>query len=708
MKIYLLGLAYTIVGMQALYAQNLADSLAFEAYLNEVVVEVKHASSSSMPLALPSQEVNGLWLQKYRAGSLMQSLESLAGVQAMPVGATLSKPMIRGLGFNRIAVVQNGIKHQGQQWGADHGLEINQYAPNLFYVHQGPMSLQIGSDAIGGVLEVESVRSKPKDGVNGDLYLYGGTNNGLLGSVISLDYQRNKNYWSLQMGYQTTTDYKVPTDEFNYLNGQYHLNKGILKNTASRELSVNTVWSKQGKRLNSRLLVSFINSKIGFFAGAHGIPSSIDLARPKSKRSIELPHQRVGHYKAIYNGDYTFNFKNQVFWDLGIQFNDRAEFAKPHSHDDAPLPTTNKELSLKLATTSLNGRWLYKLNRKNHISLGINSELQYNRIGGYSFLIPNYNQSAIGFYLADKYYFRDNLSMSLGVRYDLGYLNVSPYTDMSFDEQYQQRAIALDKVFHDYSFSWGVAWDINHSWSLKSNIGKSFRMPGVNELSVNGVHHGTFRHELGNPNLKPEKSYQWDLNIDYKQKEWLEVLTLNAFINYFPNYIYLNPSGNFSWLPDAGQYFEYAESRVFRWGLELMGTVNLTKTLVWHPQLAYVHAEDMKSKYPIPFTPPLDLSNELGFHKSEVLGLEDFYIGFTHQYKGAQNRVARNELKTQFASLFNLASRITLPLKSSFIKLNFQVQNLLNTTSYNHLSFYRYLNIPEMGRTFRLEFQYSF
>lgn len=50
-------------------------------------------------------------------GSLMQTLERLPGVKAMAVGSGASKPVIRGLGFNRVLVAENGIRHEGQQWG---------------------------------------------------------------------------------------------------------------------------------------------------------------------------------------------------------------------------------------------------------------------------------------------------------------------------------------------------------------------------------------------------------------------------------------------------------------------------------------------------------------------------------------------------------------------------------------------------------------
>jgi iron complex outermembrane receptor protein len=86
----------------------------------------------------------------------MSSLERLPGVSTMDIGSGQSKPVIRGLGFNRVVVVENNIKHEAQQWGADHGLEIDQYAVNNVEVIKGPASLIYGSDAMGGIIDMKN------------------------------------------------------------------------------------------------------------------------------------------------------------------------------------------------------------------------------------------------------------------------------------------------------------------------------------------------------------------------------------------------------------------------------------------------------------------------------------------------------------------------------------------------------------------------
>ena len=81
-----------------------------------------------MHLSLGSVEVGRNYIENNFSGTLAQSLSAIPGVQARAIGSGQSKPAIRGLGFNRIAVAVDGIKHEGQQWGDDHGLEIDQFA----------------------------------------------------------------------------------------------------------------------------------------------------------------------------------------------------------------------------------------------------------------------------------------------------------------------------------------------------------------------------------------------------------------------------------------------------------------------------------------------------------------------------------------------------------------------------------------------------
>ena len=115
-------------------------------------VTISARSAQAVGSSQNTVEVDAAYLEEHFAPTLAQSLEAIPGVKASSVGAGLSRPIIRGLGYNRMVVSEDGVKHEGQQWGDDHGLEVNQFALDKVEVIKGPATLLYGSDAIGGVL----------------------------------------------------------------------------------------------------------------------------------------------------------------------------------------------------------------------------------------------------------------------------------------------------------------------------------------------------------------------------------------------------------------------------------------------------------------------------------------------------------------------------------------------------------------------------
>ncbi|MBL7970386.1 MAG: TonB-dependent receptor plug domain-containing protein, partial [Prolixibacteraceae bacterium] len=113
--------------------------------------------------------VSSQFLRDNQMGSLMQTLSRMPGVSSIDIGSGQSKPVIRGLSFNRVAVAENGIKHEGQEWGADHGLEVDQYAVERIEVVKGPASLMYGSNAIGGVIDLKQLAVPEKHTSGGSL-----------------------------------------------------------------------------------------------------------------------------------------------------------------------------------------------------------------------------------------------------------------------------------------------------------------------------------------------------------------------------------------------------------------------------------------------------------------------------------------------------------------------------------------------------------
>lgn len=712
--VVILFISFFILSLNKISAQGFntekedSVSLPREVQLKEVTVQGNSISIKLRTQPLSTNTVNSDYLRINNHSSLMKSLEKLPGITAMEIGQGFSKPVIRGLAFNRVAVLENGIKQQGQQWGADHGLEIDQFNVENIEIVKGPSSLLYGSDAIGGVILIQPTLFQEKDGLTGTILLNGKSNNSLFGGSSSINYQKNKKFIRGRLSYQNYGDYHVPAESFNYLGWTFPLQNGNLKNTAGRETDIHLQAGLEVNKVTSSLSFSNVYAKNGFFAGAHGIPTQVSMNDDGNHRNIDMPYQKVNHMKVISNTQIKLDKRQKLSIDAGYQQNLRQEYSLPHTHGTGPKPEGNLELEFKLHTTTLNSTWEFRNSTKNTLYAGINTEFQHNKIGGYSFLLPAYEQFIPGIFISDRYRISDQLVLTSGLRYDYGYLHIHQYIDPTLPSKYSQLSPNLKKNMGDISLGAGIAYQVTSSTNLKLNIGKSFRMPTANELASNGVHHGSFRFEKGDSTLVPETSYQIDFGLDFLTEKTRLFdsfsFSINGFGSYFPNFIFLNPTGEYNELNDVGQIYQYIQDKALRFGGEAQLKMDFCPLLSWESSAEYVYAKDLDTDYPIPFTPPFSLINDLSFRLNKIGPVTNNSFTFTHRYYAAQNRVARNEETTPAAHVFDFSTAFHIPYnkKRQAIQLVFQIQNLLDKAYYNHISFYRHLDIPEIGRNFTL------
>jgi iron complex outermembrane receptor protein len=232
-------------------------------------------------------------------------------------------------------------------------------------------------------------------------------------------------------------------------------------------------------------------------------------------------------------------------------------------------------------------------------------------------------------------------------------------------------------------------------------------MPTAAELSMNGVHHGTFRHERGDPDLTSERGWQADLNISYHQQEFL--ISITPYFNFFQDYIYLRPTVEFSDLPGGGQIFEYTQHDAIYTGGELMVDYHFLKNVHMEINMEYVWNFNLETNLPLPFTPPFSTLAEIEYELPWIFGLlKKSYLQLGGRYTSAQRRVDRNENPTDSYFLMHLGAGTDIQLKKQKIKCVISVQNLLNTEYMNHLSRYRWLNLAEQGRNFNISLIFPF
>ena len=235
-------------------------------------------------------------------------------------------------------------------------------------------------------------------------------------------------------------------------------------------------------------------------------------------------------------------------------------------------------------------------------------------------------------------------------------------------------------------------------------------MPIAKELAANGINYHRFSYEVGNADLSPEISYQLDLGVEYSSKDF--AIGASPFINYFTNYLYLNPTAQFDRLYGFGnQVFEYTESEVLRLGGELHAHYEVTKFLQFGFIGEYVYAEQLsgeKQGFTLPFAPPASAIFNIKYQKTQIAFLSNAYVSLDYRLTAAQNNIVPPEVPTDGFQVFNLGLGGDILVNNQRIDVALQIQNLLNTRYFNHTSYYRLINVPEAGRNFILNISIPF
>lgn len=673
-----------------------------------------------------SEKVQQQELMRNYSGSLAKTLERVPGVNAMEIGAGASKPIIRGLGFNRVAVSENGVKQEGQQWGADHGLEIDALNTEEVEVIKGVGAIEYGSDAIGGVIRINNEKIPEIHSFSGTATAFGKSVNDAFGFAAAIKSRGDHFFYKLKASGQEYGDYRVPTDNIYYLNTNIPIVNQRMKNTAGKELDFYGQVGYVGRNIQQIFSVSSVYSKSGFFPGSHGIPSVASVQDDGDSRNIDLPNQSVHHYKVSSSTALDLSEGNLLKIGLAFQSNIRQESSFFHSHYgnlEAPEKNPNLELEFVLNTFDFSLKYEH-LSKNNHkTTLGFQQNFQNNTIGGYGFLLPKFNKNTMGFFGIHEHQFSERLKVEAGARFDYAEIQVRPYYDnLLYDflidkglgevlsDSYAQRSQDLDRSFSSFNASLGGVYELSEQWNLGMTLGTNFRFPTAIELAANGLHHGAFRHEKGNPNLDPERGWALDFHLDYRLGAF--ETKFSPYLYYFNNYIFLKPSGIFSVLPDGGQIYEYTQSKALISGFEWQMAHTFWDRLKAEAVFEFVYNKQItdfsKTDYPLPFSTPANLFFELNYQFNDWKFLKDNHVYINGKWHAKQERIAQNESITPSYQLFGAGLSTSLKLDKFEAKIILSGSNLLNTKALNHTSYYRALEIPELGRSLQLMVQIPF
>ena len=719
-----------------------ADFTLSDEYVEESPVVVTGLSKATQIKRnpVPIVSVTHDYLVSNLSTNAIDAIAKIPGIRAVTTGPNVSKPFIRGLGYNRILTLYDGIRQEGQQWGDEHGIEVDQYGVERVEVIKGPASLSFGSDALAGVVNLIPTQPAPEGKMIGDLTLDYQTNNKYIGGSAMLGATKNGLEWMGRLSHKQAVDYQDKID-------------GRVFGTAFNETDANASVGLHRKWGYSHLdfvlyddlqeipdgsrdsATRRFTRQISEADTVRQIVSDADLNSYK----IEKLHQHVQHYRIYSGNSFTLGEYGRLQFNLGFQRSVRREF----SH---PVLYTIPGLYLQSNSYTYDVKYFLPEFDNWNIAVGINGMYQDNTsTNGTEFIIPSYHQFDIGPFLLAKRSI-DKLDISGGIRFDTrsfkeNALYTSPDPVTGFDKPAYGPDTAganlqfpnYSKNFSGFSGSMGATYNFSDKFSVKANIARGFRAPNIAELSANGVHPGTNIFQIGNPDFKPEFSLQEDIGFVYSSH--YVVATLDLFNNFITNYIYnqkISKVDGADSMDNSGDtYFRFVSSKAQLYGGEFSIDIHPVKALHFENSLSIVDGTNKgvqpkslgdSAKY-LPYIPPTHGISELRYEfKSKQARLVHAFVKIQFEYYAAQNRafLAYNtETPTAGYTLFNagIGGGVTDKKGKTIVNVYLTGNNLFDAAYYDHLSRLKYFlfsptdtnpshGIYNMGRNISLKLDF--
>ena len=678
------------------HAEDSTDVFFRHLQLNELTVtgvtgdtKLKHATA---PVSIVSPQI----LRSTASTNIIDAIAHQPGVSQLTTGGSISKPIIRGLGYNRVVVMSEGVRQEGQQWGDEHGVEVDGSSVGSVEILKGPASLMYGSDAMAGVVILHAQPTLADGEMRANVSSEYQTNNGLFGYNLSMAGNQKGFVWDARYSDKMAHAYKNKYD--GYVPGsQFRERAGRLM------LGLNKSWG------HSRLTWTTYHLTPGIIEGERDEITGELICNTSDIKTYgkSLPFQQVKHYKLVWDNSLNLN-NGYLKAIIGYQQNRRQEFEEDMDEYELYFKLHTFTYDLRYVTNEFDG-W--------KLSTGIGGMYQKSGNEGEEYLIPDYRLFDFGVYATATKTLGDRWTLNGGVRYDHRRLHGD-----ALQEDGEWRFTDFSRHFKGVTGSVGAVCNLNDHLNLRLNLARGFRTPNMSELASNGVHEGSIRYELGEQDLKAEYSLQADLGLDFTSRYVSAQLAL--FANHIDNYIFTHRLNQE--IEEGYLTYAYTQGDARLLGFEAGIDFHPVHSVHFSNTFSYVDAQLMNAsadtKY-LPFTPAPRWSSELKWellhhshstikhHHSDyasalshiashvsraVSGLSfnnlyvaaglDCYLKQSHIYSADDT-----ETVTPGYALLNLSAGTDIQIKGKKIaELYVTADNLLNKAYQNHLSRLKY------------------
>jgi len=640
--------------------------------MKEVVVSGIRSSTTTET----SMNIRSLSVQKMRqsgALNVSDALAKLPGINQLGTGPAISKPVIRGLYGNRVLAVLSGLKFDNQQWQDEHGLGLNGVGIDRIEVIKGPASLLYGSEAIGGILNIIEETPNDPGKKTGDV------NVGLFSNTYGFSFDAGiksatqKKNWGLRVGLNSNADYSDG-------------NNNRIQNSRFAGYYIKAAYGFIKRKWTSNNHFTSSLDNFGFITADNSNSFHND---GRLSRSMIGPHHTV--LLNVLSSQNKIVLKNSSLdVNVGLQSNLRLEDEGDHSIS----------LNMLLSTFLWRVLWNKQLSVNTELILSNNSQFENNTNFGSRIIIPDANmlESGAAAFLKTQ---KNELIFEGGLGFSIR--NIHTFLTQAVNNPGRDIA-PFNKTLPSVNGSVGFAWNPNKKWNLKTNIGTGFRSGNLAELSSNGLHEGTLRYEIGDPDLKVEENINSEISVAYSSKYFQ--FSAAGFVNHFLNYIYLAPTGTQILAFDVFRFKQFDANLC---GTEMMLAINFPfyERLRWETNFSTVAGKLSNGTY-LPFIPPAKWTNELRIKCTEGQHFTNIFLFVSTENHFAQTHPAEFETSTSSYWLLNAGINGSWHVKDRAIIFSITGNNILNKNYYDHLSRFKDYHIHNIGRNIVLNIQIPF
>jgi iron complex outermembrane recepter protein len=666
------GVSFALVGYapQVIRVTVGDHDLTLDVELRPTLIELPELQVTASPLATtslsspqPTSLLSPEELQSNRAPSLGETISTLPGVRSLSTGSGIGKPVIRGLSSNRVLVLADGQRLESQQWGDEHGPQVEAGEAERIEVIRGPASVLYGSDALGGVVNV--VTPPLPDAIGRASFLDGrvlasyATNNEQPDGTLTLEGASGAVGYRGSFTGRRSGDVRTPAGE---------------------------LFNSGGRTVNGSGTVGYRGSFGSVSASYTRRDERVEIHEDPAEDPGATPFQRIGADR-IHVGASLAAGASHFDVDLGYERNRRREFEERGATDVA--------LGLLGRTYSADARF-------HHVPVGPFAGIvglsalrnAFDKFGEETLIPENaYNNVALyAFEQAET----GRWGFSLGARYDYRRLAVEDDADLGVTAQ--------RRTYNSFTGNLGALYRVAEPVALVLNLGRGYRAPTAFDLFSNGVHEGTVRFERGDPGLRNETSINTDLALRV-QTNALSA-EIGGFVNYIDDFIFPNPSGEVD--PESGlQIFDITQGNARLAGFEAAMEYHATSYLHLRGTADYTHGQNTTTDAPLPLIPPFRATYGARLEGGEDGWLRHPYLSLSGESNARQTRVDPEDFAPPGYTLVHLAAGVVLPAGRTGVALDFQLRNALDKSYAGFLSRYKTYAL-DMGRNFIVQVSTTF